>query len=54
MVVRHLRRHATGLLPAAIVTIAFVAMVYAAIIRAAKTAANDIVDRCGHTTSIGF
>lgn len=27
MVVRHLRRHATGLLPAAIVTIAFVAMV---------------------------
>lgn len=53
MVVHHFKRHASGLLPAAIATIAFFTVVYFAIIRAAKAAADDIMEKCGHITSIG-
>eukprot|EP00434_Breviolum_minutum_P019693 symbB.v1.2.017372.t1/scaffold1352.1/size234417/21 len=51
MVIHHFRRHATGLLPAAIVVSVAVFWVYAAVVRAAKTAANEIVEHCGPTTS---
>eukprot|EP00435_Cladocopium_sp_Y103_P044298 s158_g12.t1 len=51
MVLHHFKRHATGLLPAAIVVCAVVFAVYGAIVRAAKSAADEIVENCGPTTS---
>eukprot|EP00438_Fugacium_kawagutii_P035632 Skav213435 [mRNA] locus=scaffold2160:55072:56825:+ [translate_table: standard] len=52
MVLRHVRRHATGLLPASIVVCVAVFYIYAAWqVPSAAKAADEIVQKCGPTTS---